>query len=207
MTVININKSEIAKIDHSSVIPYIEWNAPSKGYIQEQPGKEHYKLLTYIMKRIVESGEMYKASDLGTLFGTSALALASAHPTIEVTTYDIINVIPNAQGVNTINNMSNIKRKHMSAQIDIPEIAKSNLVFLDINTADGVEEQKIINALIDHEFSGLLIVNGILLNTRKDFWNKISNDKRIRVYDLSDVGHWTGTGLVNFSQDTDIIIK
>lgn len=206
---IKVNKSMIAKVDHANVIPFIDWNIPSKGYIQEQPGKEHYKLLTYLMKMIVESGVANpRASDLGTLYGTSALALVSAHPSVQVTTYDVNNAVPAVKGVNTINNMTSIKRKIMSAQLDIGDIAKSHLVFLDIDPHNGIEELKIVNELVERGYKGLLLANGINVNEgMREFWKIVCQNKALTTYDVSSIGHWTGTGLINFSSDCDVTIE
>jgi hypothetical protein len=117
-----------------------------------------------------------------------------------VTTYDIINVIPNVPGLKTINNVSSIKRKIMSGQLDIANIAKSQLILLDIDPHEGTEEIKFVNLLQDAGFKGLMLVDDIKLNEgMKRFWGGVELPK----YDLTELGHWTGTGLIVY--DPDII--
>ena len=51
----------------------------------------------------------------------------------------------------------------------------------------------ILDFLIDNNWHGKLLLDDINLNQEmKNFWNGISHEK----YDLTDIGHWSGTGLV-----------
>ena len=52
-------------------------------------------------------------------------------------------------------------------------------------------------------YKGFVLLDDIKLNTGMyDFWNNIEEEK----YDLSDIGHETGTGLVNLSDEEVKII-
>lgn len=198
---LRINRKEIADVDLSSIYEFLDWNPTYKEFLSKKPGEEHYKLLFYIAKLLAATTSPSPAviSDIGTLYGSSALSFAAAHPTIQVTTYDILNVVPNVQGIKTVNNVLNIKRKIMSGQLDIHNICKSQVVLMDIDPHEGSEEVKFINLLLNAGFKGLLLVDDIHLNDgMKAFWNGVTLPK----YDLTDIGHWTGTGLIVFDVNT-----
>ena len=197
--ILKIKKQEVNDIDLTNIYEYIDWNPTYHGFLQKLPGEEHYKLLAY-MGKLVSNTPTTLVSDIGTLYGSSALALSAAHPSVQVTTYDILNVIPNVQGIKTINNVSSIKRKIMSGQLDISNIAKSHLILLDIDPHEGTEETKFVKLLQTAGFKGLMLVDDIKLNDgMKKFWGGVELPK----YDLTELGHWTGTGLIVY--DPDII--
>lgn len=195
MSTITVNRAEVGLVDFTNVLDLISWNPAFREYMTRPPGQEHYKLLAYLGKKLAATKTSPIIADVGTLYGASALAFAAANPSIQVTTYDIINVIPTAQGIKTINNVSNIKRKGMSAQLDIANIAKSDLVLVDIDPHDGIEEDRFLKRLLKHGFRGLLVYKDIALNdAMKAFWSSIPTT--LKKVDLTEVGHWTGTGVV-----------
>lgn len=196
---IKLNAAAVSAVDLTQCQEFLAWNPAYKEFLGKGPGEEHYKLLHYLAKKISEGKTGALISDVGTLYGSSAIALATAHPSVQVTTYDIANVIPNANGIKTINQISNIRRKYMSGQLDIVSIAKSDLVLLDIDPHEGTEERKFVQLLKDNGFKGLLVVDDINLNQEmKDFWEWIP----LRKVDVTHLGHWTGTGIVVYDPDT-----
>ena len=71
----------------------------------------------------------------------------------------------------------------------------SSLLMLDTNH-DGVFEKKFYHFLKENRYSGLLFLDDIHLNQQmRDFWNSISEPKE----DVTDLGHWSGSGIVDFS--------
>jgi hypothetical protein len=200
MALLKINKQEVKDVDLSSIYEYMDWNPTYRGFLTKLPGEEHYKLLAYMGKLVSLKNPVTLISDIGTLYGSSALALSTAHPSVQVTTYDILNVIPNVQGLKSINNVSSIKRKIMSGQLDIANIAKSQLILLDIDPHEGTEETKFVKLLQNAGFKGLMLVDDIKLNEgMRKFWEGVELPK----YDLTELGHWTGTGLIVY--DPEII--
>ena len=197
-TILRINRKEIADVDLSSIQEYLNWNPTYKDFLSKKPGEEHYKLMYYMAKLISQVNSAPQISDIGTLYGSSALCFSAAHPSIQVTTYDILNVVPNVQGIKTVNNVTNIKRKIMSGQLDIHNISKSQLVLLDIDPHEGSEEVKFVQLLLDAGFKGILMVDDINLNEgMKKFWAGVTLPK----YEVTDIGHWTGTGLIVFDPE------
>ena len=69
------------------------------------------------------------------------------------------------------------------------------LILLD-TAHDGVFEQQIYDMLDAAGYEGLLLLDDIYLNdAMQDFWHRIGRE----TYDLTPIGHWSGTGLVRFT--------
>jgi predicted O-methyltransferase YrrM len=157
--------------------------------------KEHFRFLTYI-------SYLYNnilILEFGTCHGFSCLSL-SQNLSNTIFTYDVtfhdINYI--------IEKNSNVIFKQMNALYENNVIlSKAKIIFLDIDPHDGSQEIQFYNKLLTSNFSGILICDDIILNPGMvNFWNSIKKEK----YDLTDVGHWSGTGLVNFSDEKIEII-
>lgn len=149
--------------------------------------KEHYSLLKNMCHEM--SGLVV---DIGTLYGMSALAL-STNPELEIWSYDISNHIPMDAPIRTIPNISFRLKNGIDA---IPDFAtKTNFIVLDIDPHDGVQEQAFIEGLVQHGFKGRVLCDDIHLNPAMEtFWNSISQRKE----DITEQGHWSGTGIIYF---------
>lgn len=196
-----LNKERVDDIDLSSLHQYLEWNPQYLQFFAQKAGQEAYKLLGYISMH--STGVI---TDIGTQFGSSALAL-SLNSQVTVETYDKFKHIPDNNQVPTITNKPNIKFKVLSAQTILSKIADSTVVYLDINTQDGSEELKIINKLEELKFKGLLIIDDIKLNTvMENVWNNVP--KHLKKLDVSEFGHWSGTGIVVYNpQHIDVNVE
>jgi hypothetical protein len=88
--------------------------------------------------------------------------------------------------------------------IDVIKSAK--IIFLDI-AHDAIQEQKFTEMLSNIGYKGYVLCDDIHLPWSPNmeiWWNSIKVEK----YDLTDIGHTWGTGLINYYQDNDIqIIK
>lgn len=196
-----INKERVDDIDLTSLYPYLAWNPQYLQFFMQPPGQEAYKLLGYI--------SMHSAgviTDIGTQHGSSALAL-SLNSQVFVETYDKFKLVPDNNQVQTIMNKPNIKYRILSAQSIISKIAESNVVYLDINTNDGIEETKFIQKLLELKFQGLLILDDIKLNTAmKKVWEDVP--KHLKKLDVTEYGHWSGTGIIVFNpQHIDVNVE
>ncbi len=189
-----LSKERVDDIDLSELYQYLTWNPQYLQFFKQKAGEEAYKLLGYISKH--SNGII---TDIGTQFGSSALAL-SLNPQVLVETYDKFKHIPDNNQVQTITNKSNIKYKILSAQSIISKIAESSIIYLDINTENGAEEIKIINKLLELNFKGILIIDDIKLNkVMENVWNSIP--KQLKKLDVSEFGHWSGTGIIVYNPD------
>lgn len=198
---ISLNLETLHKLDLSHLAHFMAWNPTYQKYFLEQPGKEPYKLLAYLASQI--QGDIY---DLGTLYGSSALAL-SFNERNNVLTLDNKKQIPEMQGNITILNRPNIKFLVVSAQAILPRISTSQLVYVDFDTVNTNELHKVVNELMHYQFKGILVVNDILLNdSMKTFWNNVPTS--LKKIDVTAFGHFTGTGIIVFHPQTiDVMIS
>jgi len=175
-------KEEIIKID----LRYFDDRLDEFSYLKNYG--EHYRLLTYISR--LYNNELI--IDAGTCQGHSCIALAQ-NPNNSVFTYDIY-----PKDINYITDYyKNVTKKILDINLESELILESSkIILLDIDPHDGDSEINFYEKLININFNGILICDDINLNDgMKRFWNYIKKDK----YDVTDLGHWSGTGLVNFS--------
>lgn len=156
-----------------------------KNYYTALPGDEHYKLLSYISYQ-------YKNEiliDIGTYKGCSALALAN-NESNHVKSFDLYNY-------------RNIKNEPSNIEFIIDDILKNDYIDLLLSSKfilldtfhDGIFENELYSHLINIKWSGMLMLDDIYLNDEmKHFWSLITKTK----YDLTNIGHKTGTGIILF---------
>jgi predicted O-methyltransferase YrrM len=197
-----LNKERVDDIDLSSLHQYLAWNPQYLQFFTQKAGQEVYKLLGFISMH--SSGVI---TDIGTQFGSSALAL-SLNNQVTVETYDKFKHIPdNNNQLQTISNKPNITYKILSAQAIMPKVAQSNVIYLDITTSDGLEEIKIIKKLQELNFQGILIIDDIKLSeVMENVWNNVP--KELKKIDVTEFGHWSGTGIVVYNpKNIDVNIE
>jgi hypothetical protein len=160
-------------------------NDEHRGYFLDVVGKEHYKLIAYFSTLFDNSNLL----DIGTNRGCSSLAM-SYNITNKVHSFDLYEL-------KELHNWST----NITYYIDnILKDEYKNLVlsssFILVDTFhDGSFEREFHNYLKDVGYVGYLILDDIKLNNEMiDYWNSIQEEK----YDISDFGHWSGTGLVIF---------
>jgi hypothetical protein len=156
---------------------------------------EHYRLLSYISKEY----NNVVLIDAGTNFGHSCKALAQNKKN-KVITYDILK-----KHFNFFSEYGNIEFKQMDINDENHEILKTaKLILLDIDPHDGIQEKKFIDLLININYRGYVICDDINLNENmKKWWDSIQIEK----YDITEIGHLSGTGVVNFYQDGNFQIN
>ena len=175
------NKEDLEKINLLDLSICIT-NMESRGFFVLHPGQEHYPLLAHI-STLYNNALLY---DIGTYRGCSALALAY-NKSNTIKSFDIVDCV---QIRNTPSNIEWIVGNFMEQPTE--EIHSSPFIMLDIDHT-GVTEQKILDFLIDNNWHGKLLLDDINLNqAMKNFWNNITLEK----YDLTHIGHFSGTGLV-----------
>jgi len=202
MQKIFLDINTINNISLESVYSYVNLKSTQNlpPYFLENAGSEHYKLLAYLASIINDTNNPY--IDIGTYRGCSAAAL-SYNNNHSVITYDIIDCITDNE-IFSIKNKENIKIKITDCCNEMLEICQSKLILLDIDPHDGIQESKIIDYLIDYNFNGILLIDDIHLNENmQNFWDSI----KLKKYDITKYGHWSGTGVVIFNEKLfDIIL-
>jgi hypothetical protein len=150
-----------------------------KGWFYMDAGLEHYRLLAYI-------STLYNAVtllDIGSYQGSSAIAL-SFNKKNKVISYDIEHQLEIAEI--KIPNIQFIKGNVLKYEIASP--------FIMLDTYhDGDFEQEFADHLLKINYKGLVMFDDIHLNNEmSNFWNGLKKEK----YDLTHIGHHTGTGIV-----------
>lgn len=156
-----------------------------RGYLLDTQFKEHYRLLAHLSRRFKEA----TLFDIGTHKGCSALAL-SYNPNNRIISYDI-------QDRKDLRNRMELKQIdfQLGNALEDPQLLSSPLILLD-TYHDGTFEARVINFLIKNNYRGLLVLDDIYLNApMMMLWEGITLPKE----DVTDLGHWSGTGLVDFS--------
>jgi predicted O-methyltransferase YrrM len=192
-----INANMIEKIDLKRFMKYAEWEPHFSQFLVYDVGKEHYKLLSYIVKNYLNKDDLI--IDIGTFIGLSALALSCNGN--RVVSYDVKDNIPDDKL--TIKNIDNIEYIIGDCLDDKELLLRSKLIMLDIDHS-GIEEEKILNMLRENNYKGIVIMDDInIFEPMKQLWDSIKEKK----YELTKYGHWSGTGIILFSEDDNIIFQ
>lgn len=158
-------------------------------------GKEHYKLLAYFSTLF----NNVPIIDIGTHRGSSALAL-SYNPTNIVHTFDICDKVTNA-AIKTRPNiqfhMDNLFEEAGQAKWT-DTILQAPFLFLDVDPHNGHMEIAFYAYLKSIGYQGFVICDDIwyFKEMRDNFWYKLPYEYR---YDLTELGHWSGTGIFTFN--------
>jgi hypothetical protein len=161
---------------------------------------EHYKLLGFLSTLY----ENCNIIDGGSRTGMSALALG-ANKRNSVRSYDLIQVSPAYRSEYT-----NISFFQKDLLTESPEVLlQSPLIFLDLDPHDGVQETRFFEILRNIGYRGIVILDDIstpgthfMFPGMVSFWNSIPEKK----WDISKVGHGSGTGLVAFNMDLEVTL-
>jgi predicted O-methyltransferase YrrM len=206
MTTADNNNTKIKKIELSAsdvrdtdvataALPFARWHENSK-FLAVQSG-EHYKLLAAIASKFVR-GRFY---DVGTYLGHSALALAHRSGELgnRVVTYDIEDCFAKPEA-SAIKSHPGIELRIKDALLDVAEIAaNADVVLLDVTPHDGKQERVFIAELVRLGFKGVLLLDDIHLNPEMTaLWQWVPAPRKV---DLTDVGHWSGTGVAAFDPE------
>jgi hypothetical protein len=163
----------------------------------KDPGDQHYKLLAYLStlfndKHIVE---------IGTHLGESAIAL-SYNPNNLVYTFDILDKV--SQDKKQVENIrfiiDDIMTNYESREKWKTIVLSSAFIFLDVDPHNGFMEYEFILFLKENNYDGFIVCDDIwyFKEMRDNFWYKMDYAYR---YDISHLGHWSGTGIITFNSD------
>lgn len=175
-----INKNDVLNTN----VNFFDQYYPGNSWVKEN--NEHYKLLTYLTKRYNDIVIL----DIGTREGCSCLALAQ-NPSNQVISYDITRYELPYQLNNASIRIMNIHQENLDT------LKSSSIILLDIDPHDGIQEQEFINKLKSIEYNGIVICDDIHKGQMQQWWN----DLDIERYDITDIGHCSGTGLINFTKN------
>lgn len=187
-----VTKEDVKAIDFAPIQPLhtntdLFWND-----IHNVPGDQHYKLLGYL-STLFKGRDIF---DIGTHRGASALALAH-NPENTVYSFDVIHEyrIPQIKNVNYV--LENLWSPDILAKWE-DRLLKSAFIFLDIDPHEGTREYDFYQWLKWKKYQGFLVLDDIwhFQAMRDNLWYKIPNEDKM---DVTDLGHWSGTGIVQFT--------
>jgi len=186
-SILNVSNIELDSMDSSYINKYsdklINYQLDHNPYyFHIESGKEHYRLLMYV-STLYNNETIF---DVGTNKCMSALAL-SYNKSNKVKTYDIIKLLPENPNVDNIEYILGDSTKDT-------DLKNCPVIFLDVDH-DGIYEDIFYDHLKSINWKGILILDDIHLNEPMiKFWNRIEEEK----HDITNIGHWSGTGLVVF---------
>jgi SAM-dependent methyltransferase len=179
----SLTKENISNIDLARFSRYVA-NLEHRNYFFDVAFKEHYRLIAHLSTLFDQS----VIFDIGTNLGYSALAL-SYNGTNTVISYDLVE----CKQLNHADDLGNIEYRIGDVLLDT-RLSESTLIMLDTDH-DGVFENKFYTHLKEINYKGLWFLDDIHLNpAMRAFWSSIEEPKE----DITDLGHWSGSGLVDF---------
>lgn len=190
----------------------------------EKAGKNHYQLMSYLSGLMEKNaGSKITICDIGSKFGDSIKAWTTGSDNNFVHSYDVADV----PGM-----ISDMQAKHAphSAYKDPAEVTKlfeARVSFhkVDINKSPkdmavclsapimllDVEHQPVtipmeyefIKHVIEGGYRGIIICDDIDLNRdMRDWWAWVPEKRK---WNVKDIGHWSGTGIIDFGGGLEIV--
>jgi hypothetical protein len=184
-------------------------------YMMAPAGKEHYALLNYISNTY---GDCRHITDIGTRYVSSALALSSNLKT-PVWTFDLPSSNERQaafRGKSESEWQSELRAVGANItfyNVDLMQVSDDEFkkfigtwfVMLDTHHRPYTKpfEREFFKRVLETGFKGLLLLDDINEHDEmRRWWTEVQDAAAAsgyRAYSLSPVGHWSGTGLVDFS--------
>lgn len=197
---LTISRSAVLGFDRSHLNSVASYPGNNELYYfvekQDPSTTAPYDLYSYLSHKFDNSVIL----DIGTRFGSSAIAFAS-NPTNKVITFDVV-VWPSFEGVKKENINLRIGDFMQDDTINYDEVS---IIMIDVDPHDGLQEPPMLDFLRAKQWKGILLLDDIrqeLWPAIYNMWISIPEEK----FDVTDIGHFSGTGLVNFGNKYDIEI-
>ena len=194
MKKLTLNKNAIENEDIRWLATYQEsWCKPDFMSWHKEAGDTEYKLYSYLSKMINSPYVL----DIGTLFGGSALALSANGPSM-VYSYDLMSIETHEPGNFEKDNVTLFVGNFMNDLLDYKNI---DLIVIDVDPHDGLQEPPMVEFIINQGFEGLILLDDIHLNSAmNEMWDNFEYEK----YDATEVGHFSGTGILNIGNKYEL---
>ena len=179
-----IKKSEVRNIN----IEYLK-NISIDSAHWYDAGVCEYKLYAYISTFFNNSIIL----DVGTRTGGSALAL-SYNDNNQVISYDLID-----HGCSNIKKNNIIWKTQDFRDDDTLDYNKISIIMIDVDPHDGIQELEMFNFLKEKNWKGILLLDDI--GPDWPFIQKLWNDFDDTKLDVTEIGHFSGTGIVSFGSE------
>jgi hypothetical protein len=154
-------------------------------------GKENHRLLSYFSTLFDDSIIMHIGDS------SSATTALSFNKKNKVLWFDFKNENKNSLEENVIYNTDNLFDDEIQEQYKVL-ILNTRFIYLSVAPHIGTIEYIFYEYLKKINYGGFIIFDEIWYHKemRNNFWYKIPYEYR---YDLTHLGHWTGTGVVTFN--------
>jgi hypothetical protein len=180
---LNLCAESVARVDLGRLARHVGSSEHLK-YFLDTGFREHYRLIAHLSSRFRNS----HVFDIGTNKGYSALAL-SYEPTNTVISYDIVA----CREIRHPEDLASIEFRIGDVLAD-PRLLSSPFIVLDTDH-DGVFERRLCRHLKMNGYRGVMLLDDIHLNCAMiRLWEEIAEPKT----DVTDLGHYSGSGLVEF---------
>jgi hypothetical protein len=193
---ITISTSGVKDFDLSDLQEYHQFSDEwFEGVWVLPAGITEYLLYAYLSHQVFGATIL----DIGTRSGGSAIALSS-NPLNKVISFDIVEWPSYTQL-----HKDNIELRIGNFMEDNIDYRRVDIIMIDVDPHDGLQEPPMLQFLLDKGWSGLLLLDDIgpPWPAIQSWWNSLPYEK----YDLTDIGHWSGTGLVNIGDKFKIRIE
>lgn len=201
---IYVSREELDAVDLLPALPIISWHTDHRFFFAPN---EHYRLLAVLARQAARAFPTSAILDLGSPYACSAAALClgamAAGSSIDVHTFDLGS---GSKAVMPPDARAYAERSGIQIHVKVNEpddmlervmrqAHQAHLIALDTEPHDGVLERKIVEALMDVGYRGLLVVDEIRLNeSMLNFWKWVPMKK----IDVTHHAHWSGTGIIVF---------
>lgn len=157
-------------------------------------GQSEYRLYAYLSTFFNKTTIL----DIGTRLGGSALAL-SYNPSNHVISYDIFE-----HGASSIEKENITWKVEDFMKDETINWTKVSIIVIDVDPHDGSKERVMMDWLREKGWKGILIHDDIGPDwpETKLMWDEIPEKK----FDVTEIGHMSGTGIVNFGNKHKITI-
>ena len=191
--VLDLRYANVNTFTMDEVTQYASWHQTDAQYLLQPAGSEPYRLLAYLGSILPPNS---RAACISTKTGMSALAMvASGASDLSVHCYGQSDIPEDALSAR---NVSNVEIHDCQWHAALRDIADMQLVVIDIEPHGGSQEGAIVQALKSAGFAGIIVLDGIHLNSAmNDTWKSFAQS--IPSIDATPVGHWTGTGVLLLS--------
>mmetsp|Transcript_20788 Transcript_20788/g.57474 ORF Transcript_20788/g.57474 Transcript_20788/m.57474 type:complete len:360 (-) Transcript_20788:113-1192(-) len=216
-----LSRSRLGASSHPRLQEVKRFTKPSyETFLSGPPGREHYTLLHYLASTYGRT-DCRHLVDVGTRFVASSLALAAAAGHM-VVTVDLpgsterrlafrgrtqpawIDAVREAPGVVGPIQFKNVRLLEISTE-DFTALMSTWLISLDTyhKPRTAPFERAFLERLRSLSFQGLLLLDDIHLNDEmKEWWTELqehATEWGYRAFDITHIGHYSGTGLLDFS--------
>lgn len=189
---ITLNNATLDSLDMESGLEHL---STYQNYFTLPSGQEHYRLVRYLASQIDSN-----VVEVGTHAGSSAIAM-SLDTKHTILTYDIVEM--KGKNYDYIKNIIFRLTEYQNDSEYLEFILNSKMIFIDA-PHNGLFERELYAWLKEKQYKGMTVWDDIHLNEdMKSFWNDVDLPK----LDITKYGHITGTGVIYFSNDTELVLE